>query len=206
MQPPEWMAQAFDSGSSLYHKRSHNPFVETPFYEPTLDELRDLFLRPEVLEEHYSLDEIGEGLYYVCSGSEWMFLLREESLPLQDRRRTLDAVATLYERMFMRHCSDPEGNRPMDTICFMWFDVMPIHASTSADGLEDVLYDVLEKILWLPNDPCRYAALHGISENAYAAGWSEIGKRIVDRFLAHHSELSPKLVQYAKLARDGQVL
>ncbi len=100
---------------------------------------------------------------------------------------------------------DEQPANPLNSACYMWWDILPIHGKP--EELERAEFDagvlcVLARLLSIPHDACRESALHGISE------WQRYYPRVeaaADDFLARTPGLRPELVSYAHRAKVGKV-
>ncbi len=83
-----------------------------PSSRGTVRYLTRLFQEPEVLIGRYSADQIGDGLWFLVSpsGSNHAFALRDDAVPWEARRTCLEAIGTLYERLFARICEPRLGH------------------------------------------------------------------------------------------------
>jgi hypothetical protein len=101
---------------------------------------------------------------------------------------------------------DKGAPNPLDSICYMWWDALPIHGATAGPDLQataNTILDVLMRILSLNSDACRESALHGLSHWSYYD--SNRIEDIVNRFLITHYDLRPELLTYAHDASEGDV-
>jgi hypothetical protein len=101
---------------------------------------------------------------------------------------------------------DEQPANPLNSACYMWWDILPIHGEPEdADRAKfDIeVLRVLPRLLSIPHDACRESALHGVSE------WQlyyPSAESIVDEWLARTPGLRPELVSYARSAKVGNVL
>lgn len=176
--------------------------------------IAEMFENSGRLLERFSDAQLDQGLWFVVSGdgSEFMFSLVEEKVPLAVRVRALRSFVPLFEQVMALRCSpvlchlDEPGAKPLNDVCYMWWDILPIHGRP--DRPERRAFDaevllVLARLLAIPHDACRESALHGIGH--WCIYYPELG-RVVDDFLARTPDLRPELVAYAERARDGCVL
>ncbi|MEJ5236879.1 MAG: hypothetical protein WHT82_00825 [Limisphaera sp.] len=176
--------------------------------------IAEMFENSGRLLERFSDAQLDQGLWFVVSGdgSEFMFSLVEEKVPLAVRVRALRSFVPLFEQVMALRCSpvlchlDEPGAKRLNDVCYMWWDILPIHGRP--DLPERRAFDaevllVLARLLAIPHDACRESALHGIGH--WCIYYPELG-RVVDDFLARTPDLRPELVAYAERARDGCVL
>jgi hypothetical protein len=89
------------------------------------------------LAGRYPHDQIDRGLWYLASESGHLSPLFESAEPWPARRRALLAIGNLYERLFAPTCSNylghldrgPEPPNPLNSICYMWWDLFPTWGS-----------------------------------------------------------------------------
>ena len=101
--------------------------------------------------------------------------------------------------------TDPleQGASPLNSACYMWWDILPIHGCPDiperAEFDAEVLV-VLQRLLAIPHDACRESALHGLGH--WTIDYSKV-PFIIDDFLSHTPNLRPELVAYARSAKTG---
>jgi hypothetical protein len=162
----------------------------------------------------FSDEQLNQGFWFLVSNScsEFMYALVDPGVPSVSRLRALRSFVPLFEQVMAARCSphlshlDEQGANPLNSACYMWWDILPIHGcpeeSARAEFDAEVLA-VLRRLLAIPQDACRESALHGISEwSIYYPKASEI----VEDFLASTPNLRPELVSYAQRAKAGNVL
>jgi hypothetical protein len=93
---------------------------------------------------------------------------------------------------------------PLDGAVFMWWDSLCYdwqcgNRDRRRGGedlqLQDVMFEMLTRILWLNSATCRKAALHGLGHLHHPAT-----QDIVDRYLREHPSLTQELEEYALAA------
>jgi hypothetical protein len=162
----------------------------------------------------FSDEQLNQGFWFLVSGScsEFMRSLIATELPTSLRLRALRSFVSLFGQVMAVRCSphlshlDEPGANPLNSACYMWWDMLPIHGCPEeparAEFDAEVLI-VLRQLLSIPHDACRESALHGISEwSFYYPQVSEF----VDDFLSRTPNLRPELVLYAHRAKVGDVL
>ncbi len=190
-----------------------------PTAEPsiTVSYLTSLFANSVTWLSAFSDPQISQGLRYLVSNSlsDHMFALRDGRVPLQQRLKGLQSMYNLFEELFLPRCSanlgylgetDRGPANALDSVCYMWWDLLPIHGSTAGPdtpATADTILDVLTRSLGLNSDACRESALHGLGHWCYYDPKRIEG--IVDQFLAAHQHLRPELLTYARRARKGYV-
>jgi hypothetical protein len=177
-----------------------------------------LFENPIPATAPYTDEQISQGLWFLLSNacSEHMFMLLEPGIPWPERKRCVEVMFSVFERLFVPRCTptlshldEPDAN-PLNVTCYMWFDLMPIWGGikdapvATNRQLGPVMIDLMRRILDLKSVACRESALHGLGH--WQAYYPEPVNNIVDAFLKQHSDLRPELRAYARGARGGCVL
>jgi hypothetical protein len=162
----------------------------------------------------YSDAQLGQGFWYLISNgaSDCMFALLDASVPLDARVRCLSATTTVFRRLFAARCTphlshlDEPGCGPLDTTCYMWWDLLPLAGApgdAARRALDGAALDVMADVLALDAVACQESALHGLGH--WHAAYPDVVEGTVDRFLAASIERRPELVAYARSARSGCV-
>lgn len=181
--------------------------------ELTVTSIAETFERSGELLARYSDAQLGQGLWCLISAgcSALMLLLADPGVPLALRIRALRSFVPLFEQVMAVRCLpllshlDEQPANELNTVCYMWWDVMPIHSKPSDPdraAFDAEVLEVLRRILDIPHDACRESALHGVSE-----WWLDYRhvEQVVDDWLARTPDLRPALTQYANLAKIGCV-
>jgi hypothetical protein len=176
--------------------------------------IAETFEHSDPLLARFSDAQLDQGFRFLldAGGSEFMFSLVQADVPAVVRLRALRSFVPLFEQVMAVRCSlhlshlDEPGAKPLNGICYMWWDVLPIHAHP--DAAERREFDaevlvVLERLLAIPHDACRESALHGIGH--WSVYYPHVA-RVVDEFLVQAPNLRPELVAYAQDAKVGGVL
>lgn len=191
--------------------------LDAPTWEGTSEQtatfVAQTFERSAPLLARFTDAQLNQGFWYLLSAgcSDFMFALVEPEVPLATRLRAVRSFIPLFEQVMAARCSphlsdiDEQPANPLNSVCYMWWDILPIHGKPEeADRTEfdaEVLR-VLSRLLSIPHDACRESALHGVSE------WQLYYPRaesIVDEWLARTPGLRPELVSYAQRAKVGMV-
>lgn len=196
---------------------------EKDFWDPlkqpaiTVQYVTQAFEKPlDSFASSYSDAQINQGLWYMLSNScsNHMSPLKDEHVPLTARLRALKAMSVVFELVFLPRCSGNLGHlneeasppNPLDSVCYMWWDILPIHgASAGPDTIPtaNAILEVIEYTLGLGSDSCRESALHGLGHwHSYDPQRIE---EMVSRFLDENKDIRPELAAYARRARKGQV-
>lgn len=165
--------------------------------------------------QRFSNAQVNQGFWYLISNScsDAAYCMVDKSVPWETRKDCIEGIQILFRDCFTVRCSqqlshlDEAGADPLNSICYMWWDVLPIHGQPEDPkrAETDALFlDVMEKILELNSDACRESALHGLGE------WhGYYPKRIHDiifKFIWSHRKIRDSLRNYAYAAQNGDVL
>lgn len=181
--------------------------------EETVAFMAEAFERSGEMLARFTDAQLNQGFWYLVSAScsNFMFALVDPKVPLSTRLRALRSFVPLFEQVMAVRCSqhlshldEPHAN-PLNTACYMWWDLLPIHGRPEEPGRAEFdaeVLQILSRLLAIPHDACRESALHGVSE------WQlyyPSAEGIVDDWLARTVGLRPQLVSYARLAKVGMV-
>ncbi len=213
----EWVIYVFDRPVSWdypewYWDNEADWWYSTADPPRTLAYLTRLFEHIAEEAAPYSDDQMGQGLWYLASNacSEHMFALLDETSPWEARQRGLRAIHTVFADLFAARCApilshfDEPGGTKLNSVCYMWWDVVPLaYTSSLPDGLRlnETILEVMRRTLALDHDACREGALHGLGHWHYIA--PAVTEAIIDQFLADNPDLRPELRNYALAARSG---
>lgn len=163
------------------------------------EDLLRLFGEPEEWIDAYGDEQIAAGLWRLLGDGLASFG--------GDDAEMLDAVFVFHARVFAPRCAARLGHLdrgldppapPLNTICYMFWDIAAVTGSTGA------LVDLFARLLALDSEACRESALHGLGH------WHHRHPReveaVVDDFLASNPAVSAALRAYAVCARRGHVL
>ena len=210
-----WIAHVFDHpvADPAWHWSSDAPAWEGSS-EDTVALVADTFERSGELLARFTDEQLNQGFWYLTSAScsDFMFALVEPDVPLAARLRAVRSFVPLFEQVMAVRCSphlshlDEQPANPLNSACYMWWDILPIHGKP--EDAERAEFDaevlrVLPRLLSIPHDACRESALHGVSE------WQlyyPTAEAIVDEWFARTPGLRPELVSYAQRAKVGNVL
>jgi len=142
-----------------------------------------------------------------------MRALLDASVPWAAQKRCIYSIHQLYEGCFARRCSphlshlDEPGASPLNLVCYMWWDIIPIAGRPDDPARKKFDQDILRVMEWtlqLDSIPCRESALHGLGhwQHHYP---KQVGE-IIDKFSMSQRELPEKLRAYMMNAYTGYVL
>ena len=163
----------------------------------------------------YTNAQINQGFWYILGSGDddAVAALTDERVPEPARVGCVDAFPMVFARLFARRCSphlgrlDEPGADPLNSACYMWWDLMPIGPNPTAPGranLDSACLEAMRAILELDADACRESALHGLGH--WHLGYPARVTTIIDEFLARTPNVRPELRAYALNARRGCVL
>lgn len=196
-----------------------------------LKKLTELFsLGSELLGEYLnelSTKDLNDGLWNVVGSSGLLNHLFDQGVDNQTKVDCIASIRFLFFDLFSQRCRPvlshglktyPEDFEPLNSICYMWWDLFPTWGSpdsTATKTIDSAILEVLNEILHSENISCVESALHGLGH--WHLNYAEETELIIDRFLketnpAKLSKLSGgdlsvenKLRDYAKAARIGCV-
>ena len=193
--------------------------VDSPSWEApsstSLQFMTRLFTSSAHVCEQFTDAQLDQGFWYLVSpsGSDHMFALLDESLPEANRLTCLRAMNSLFQDLFAARCTDVassrrqsgEGLSPLNSICHMWWEVIPIHgkpADSTRRTLDATVLEVLQSQLEISSIACQESALHGLGH--WAHYYPERVEEIVAQFLESQND-NAKLRAYATAAAKGNV-
>lgn len=205
----EWLGHWFASDVGAW------PWDDLSAHEVT-EYMTQLFEKPSVLVERFSLEIINKGLWSICGveSSYWQDV-RSSDVPRTAQQRCVRAILVLYRDLFAPLCTahygylndGPEPPSPVNSVCYMLWDMdqlQYIHSLPDGEHLVNPVFEVLASILEIDSIPCRESALHGLAHQV--VDHKVRVQKIVDGFLLAHPQLPEPLVDYARYAREGRVL
>ncbi len=213
--PQEWIAHVFD------HPVTHPEWyfsLDAPEWqgkpEHIAANIADTFEHGGESLARFTDEQLNQGFWYLVgnNGSNFTDALVDRVVPFAIRLRALRSFVPLFEQVMARRCSphlshlDEHGANPLNSACYMWWDILPIcgcpQEPERAQFDAEVLL-TLRRLLAIPHDACRESALHGIGH------WSLYYPQaadIVDELLSGTPGLRHELVAYAENARVGCIL
>lgn len=216
----EWINYVFDhpvNAKQAWYFRGNRPYWnETSKPLLTVDYLIRFFSQSDSYTRTYSDAQLNQGLWFLAdpSCSNHMNNLLMDSVPVEKRIACIHAIFTLYKQLFAARCSghlshtlfndDPEVN-PLNHVCYMWWDVLPIYAKSddaSRKHIDAACLDVMEQTLRLDSIACQESALHGLGHWHHA--YPQRVETVIDAFLQRNPETP--LTGYAQAAKTGCVL
>lgn len=211
---PSWIAHVFDHPVTepAWHWSLDAPkWQDSPEHVASL--IAETFERSGELLSRFSDAQLNQAFWFLVSGggSDFMFALVDSAVPLATRLRALRSFVPLFEQVMAVRCSphlshlDEQPANPLNGVCYMWWDILPIHGKPEEPERTEFdaeVLRVLPRLLSIPHDACRESALHGVSEWQLYYPFAEA---IVDDWLARTPGLRPELFSYAQRAKVGIV-
>ena len=193
--------------------------VDAPWWDETasparaLDYLTRLLDDPLPVLEPYSDAQVNQGLWYLLSQTQHFALLWDERLPLEDRLAAVQAIEGFFAQEFLPRCMDVLGHldepgaAPLNSACYMWWDIMgalPAPEDPARHALDEAVLAVMAGTLRLDSVACQESALHGLGH--WRSGYPEQIAAIIEDYLQTTLHLLPGLQAYARSAASGCVL
>jgi hypothetical protein len=211
----EWVRHMFDheaSGPQWYYDAAA-PFWMGPA-DLNVEYITRLFEEPVPVLSEYSDAQLNQGFWYLVSngGSDCMFALIDESVPLEKRVRCLKSFKSVFQKLFATRCSphlshlDEPGAVPLNSACYMWWDIIPLLGQpgvASRKAIDHAALEVMADTLTMDSIACQESALHGLGH--WQLYYPSEAMQIIDVFLSGNRNLRPELINYAKSARCGCV-
>jgi len=158
-------------------------------------------------------EEINRGLWLILGeSSDFMWVVLKPPVPWSDRKRVIDLIPTFFESFMVDRCDEHlshldrqgQGGRPLNSICYMWWDIFPTWGQSDETGTSEsdsAMLSCMERILAIKHIACQENALHGLGH--WHMHYPDVVARIVDAYLARNPDLSEELKRYALNARGG---
>jgi hypothetical protein len=173
--------------------------------------LTNLFEQGAELLSIYSNEQLNQGFWYLVNNncSSYMFSLLDKTVPWESRKYCLEAIVTLFEKVFAVRCSshmmslNESDANPLNMICNIWWCVIPFYGRPKEPEFHDfdqTCLNVMERILQFHSIPCREGALHGL-----ASKWRDYYPKqilkIIDNFIDSNPYMRRELKAYAIRAK-----
>lgn len=212
----QWIAYIFDHpvADPAWHFSVDSPLLD-PGPTRVAELIAETFEAAGTLLQPFSDAQLNQAFWFLVNSgsSDYMFCLSNPSVPWPLRRRALRSFVPLFRQVMARRCSpvlshlDEPAASPLNSACYMWWDIIPLSGSPDWDRLDAALTEevlaVLSELVEIPHDACRECALHGLGH------WALFHPRaasIIDAFLARAHGPRPELLAYATQARSGHIL
>jgi hypothetical protein len=164
-----------------------------------------LFTQPQPALSQYSGPELEQGFWAIVSGNlncSVAEIIWDTSVPLEIRESAIRSMYYLYRDFFASHPLETADNMWWDSLAYDWHCGNRLRSNGGEDhSMQEVMFEVLSKILDLPEAHTRYAALHGLGHLHHPAT-----PQLVERWLGKHESLDPDLICYAQEAARFEVM
>ena len=214
----QWLTYVFDHPAGDLNEAWYWESDRDWWHEDPNDALRFMtraFENAGEVFQPYSDAQLNQGLWFLVSNacSSHMLALLEASVPWSAQKRCIASFHQLYEQCFAKRCSphlshlDEPGVSPLNLVCYMWWDIMPIYGHPDDPiwkEMDEEILRVMESTLQLDSLACRESALHGLGhwQHQYPQRVGEI----IDKFSMSHRDLPENLQTYMINAYTGYVL
>ena len=209
----QWIAYVFDRPVTdpAWHFSIDFPSLD-PGPKRVAELVAETFEEGGELLRPFSDAQLNQAFWFLVSSgnSDCMLCLSDDSVPWPLRRRALRSFVPLFRQVMAVRCStvlshrDEPGSSPLNSACYMWWDLIPLSESPNGDradiALTDEVLAVLSELVDIPHDACRESALHGLG---HLALFNPKATAIIDAFLARSHGLRPELIAYAIRAKTG---
>lgn len=178
--------------------------------ETIIDYVTQAFSQSGTLLTPFSDAQVNQGLRHIISFdcSNYMVALQGEEVPIADRLKCIDSMATLFKDCFATRCTphlshlDEPGASLLNSVCYMWWDILPLHGMAchhpdwpNSGAVDQRILSVIEQGLSLGSEACIESSMQGFGEwNQY---YPEKIKGIVNGFIEANPGLRPELRRYA---------
>lgn len=147
------------------------------------------------LSAPYSAQQIDQGLWSIRSDPFFLpFNMLDEQVPVSLATACVRAAYHLYaDFLAVRRPEQQVGS------LYMWWDE---GWPGAAPEFLDAVLETLERILAIPEDQCRRAALHGLAH--FKQDWDDTAARgVISGFLTRYRDTLPtEMISYAEFCRD----
>lgn len=162
----------------------------------------------------YSDDQVNHGLKFIFNNSfsDVVFSLMDETVPAPLRIHAISSIKNLYKDCFTPRCAyvlghnDEQGANPLNSICYMLWDVSPLSYWENEPDREvfyQAVVEVLEDALASPNPACVESSLHGLGH--ILSSYIEPVTKVIAAYQRRNVFVSPQLKEYAARARTGNI-
>jgi hypothetical protein len=177
----------------------------------TVQYVTRLFTNSQQVLGQYPDDQVNHGLWHLVDPacSDIMRDALDACVLLPERLTCIHSILLLFRDCFAPRCSstvshnDEAGTNPINSVCYMWWDVFPAPGPGHAEENQAIL-DVMRDTLTIPSIACQESAIHGLGH--WQLWYPRQAKQIIDTFLAATPDLSKPLREYALEAKAGRVL
>ena len=193
----------------MWHFQADSPSWECA-EELTIDFISRLFTDQTKILERFSDAQLNQGFWYLLTDISWG--LHSDAVPEQKQIECLRSFVPLFSNVFNLRCTphldhlDGAVSGHLNTVCYMWWDVLPIHGEPQMQTcrLRDATaLAVMEEITKLESICCQESALHGLGH--WHAAYPKEVEAIIARYISRNQQAPAELLSYAKAAMKGDV-
>jgi hypothetical protein len=164
-----------------------------------------LFTEPATALAGYPADALEQGFWAIMSGNldcGVTAAIWHEGVPLEIRESVIRSMYTLYKDFFASHHLETADDMWWDSLAYDWHCNLRARSNGGEDhSMQDLMFEVLTKILELPSTHTRFAALHGLGHLRHPDT-----PHHVQAWLARTAPLEVELIEYAQLAAKFEVM
>ncbi|MEQ1789526.1 MAG: hypothetical protein ABL857_03685, partial [Rickettsiales bacterium] len=172
--------------------------------------------------------QINDGLNYLVSNifSNYMFAWINKEVTTADRKKFIESIYRIFTDFMANRCNErlshlgEKDAHSINYICYMWWDLIPIHPVRSFSMETDKMFlDVMKRTIAINNIACQESALRGLGY--WHSNYPEIVGEIIDGYIEKFSgffvkkkgkvmlknseQELPKILIYARNARTGNI-
>ena len=169
--------------------------------------LTRLLLAPREALARYSNAQLNAGFWELVGASGILSHVCGKSNFPDSSLACLTGIVTLFREVFAERCAqglghlDEPGRNPLNSICYMWWDIFPVAIGAGEWTECDALFlEVLGALLSIDHDAVRESELHGLG---HVSGRRELASALIDSYLVTNPRIRPELRRYALSARAG---
>lgn len=158
-----------------------------------------LFADPQWLQLNYTQEQLEQGIWAIqsnslpCSVAE---IIWHEDVPFVMRENCVRAMYPLFARLFAHAPFEKADEMWWESLTYDWFDGRRDRKNGGDDlRMQDVMFETLQKILFLPAPVCQGAALHGLGHLRHPATGS-----LIRLYLDQYRDADRDLRAYAMAA------
>ena len=211
----QWVTFCFNRPieSPVWHwSEEYDDFEDFPD-DLSIEFLTKLFSSPLETLSSFSDAQVNQGFWYlICTmSSPCIYALFSDDIKWENKKDCINSISTLYSEYFATKCSkalshnDPEQAKisPINSICYMFWDLIPWQSQTSNNQVYLAYLDVIEEIMNIDHPACQESALHGLG-HCYVDHPDRVTK-VIDNFLIKNTDINNDLKEYALNAKTGNI-
>ena len=153
----------------------------------------------------FTLDQVAQGIWFLVgesSPAQPSHEVLNRAIPLDRRVTCIRSMATFF-REFVAGAApaayDIDTNN-FHIACYMWWDIFPTWGDVAPEIAEACLKTMAD-VLQSPAELCQLSALHGL--NHWHTSHRAAVERTIDAFLETTEVITPRIRDYAAIARKG---